>query len=238
LAGAPAVALNETCRVVAGRPWPDAVPLWQWHEARLLAGGCGRPLLSRAAASAREAVAGGTRTHGRRLRLTVTVRPDGDVNSVVERRLSSLDVPGGPVLAMVHVPEAPDLPPGPAKPADRSAWDHAMSQARRLGAHQALLVDSSGHVVDGATASLWLVARGMLVTPPAPPAVPGVARAWLLEHAGALGLNARAEALLPEDLDLAEEVFLTNAFGGCVAARGRGGAVTSRVSEAFASLWE
>jgi branched-subunit amino acid aminotransferase/4-amino-4-deoxychorismate lyase len=140
------------------------------------------------------------------------------------------------VLAVVHVPVAPALPPGPAKPADRSAWDAAMAQARRLGAHQALLADPDGEVIDGGTATAWLVSRGTLVTPPAPPAVPGVARAWLLDHAAALGLTASIARVSPEDLDLAQEVFLTNAFAGCVGARGRRGPVTERVREAFAAL--
>jgi hypothetical protein len=235
---APTVPLKETCRAVAGRTWPEAVPLWPWHEARLLAGGCDGVSLDRAALAARDAVAAWTGPSGPRLRLTVTVTPPGEVHAAVERRLSSLDVVGGPVPAVVHVAESPALPPGPAKPADRSSWDEAMSQARRLGAHQALLVDPSGFVVDGGTATLWLVVRGSLVTPPAPPAVPGVARAWLLEQAPALGLEARIEPVRPEGLDDAEELFLTNAFAGCVALRGRGGRVSTHVGEAFAALWE
>jgi hypothetical protein len=33
--GAPKQALRETCRVIAGR-----IPLWPYHRARLVAGGC------------------------------------------------------------------------------------------------------------------------------------------------------------------------------------------------------
>ncbi len=231
------VAVRETCRVVAGLPFPDAVPLWPWHRARLTAAGCDDDLLAVAEAAAAHEVAARRGPPTPRLRLTVTVHPDGTVAARLQRRLSSLDVPGGPTLAVVHVAAAPDLPHGPAKPADRGPWDEALRAARRLGARQAVLVGPYDAIIDGATANLWLVMRGTLVTPPAPPAVPGVARAWLLEHAKELGLPFEVRRVSPEELDLAEEIFLTNAFGGAAGVCDRSGAVVERVRTAFARLW-
>lgn len=207
------------------------------HRARLAASGLDEAMLTAAEASARDACAAYDGPASTRLRLTITVSRDGAITSELERRLSSLDVPEGPTIAVVHVREAPVLPPGPAKPADRSAWDAAMHQARRLGARQAILADDDGLVIDGGTANLWLVMRGRLVTPPSPPAVPGVARAWLLEAASGLGLETSTEAVPVEDLGTAEELFLTNAFAGAVAVRGRGGPVTRSVRAAFDELW-
>ena len=235
--GAPTVALRETCRVVAGPPFPEAVPLWPWHRARLAAGGCGAAVLAASERAAAEAIGAYAGPAGPRIRLTVVARPDGSVRASCQRRLSSLDVPGGPVVALVSVQAPPALPAGPAKPADRSAWDAAQSQAVRLGAHQALLVGPDDALIAGGTATLWLVSRGVLVTPPSPPAIPGVARAWLLERVESLGLSPDIRRVVPEDLDLAEGVFLTNAFAGAVAVRGRCGSVTGIVHEAFVSLW-
>lgn len=230
--GAPPVALKETCRVVRGR-----VPLWDFHRARLAAGGCGDELLvvaeSRALAAALEWAEAPTR----RARLTVVVGADGLVVAEVSRRLSSLDVPHGPLVARVDVDAPPPLPPGPAKPADRSAYDAAYRRARALGAHQAALVGADGLVIDGSSATLWIAEAGMLVTPPSPPAVPGVARAFVLERAAATGLAVCIEPLSWERFEFAEEAFLTNAYGGAVPVRGRDGVLAAEVAAMFAEVW-
>lgn len=233
----PTVALKETCRAVIGRPFPDAVPLWRWHLARLEAGGCDAAELAAVERAAIVALADYGGPAGPRVRLTVVAEPDGTAHALCERRLSSLDVPAGPIVALVSVTSSPPLPEGLAKPADRSPWDAAQARARRLGAHQALLVGPEGAIIDGGTATLWLVTRGTLVTPPAPPAIPGVARAWLLEHASDLRLPIEVRRVSPEDLDTAEELFLTNAFAGGVPVRGRGGRTAQLVGGAFAHVW-
>lgn len=231
-ADAPTVALKETCRVVNG-----VVPLWPFHRARLAAGGCGETLLGLAESRALEAAAVWPDLETRRARLTVVVCEDGSVTAEVTRRSSSLDVPRGPIVVRIDVAAPPALPPGPAKPADRSAYDDAHRRARALGARQGVLVGPDGGVVDGSTASVWIVERDELVTPPAPPAVPGVARAFVLASAGKAGLTARVEPISWERFEVAEEAFLTNAFGGAVPVRGRGGAVYARVAGMFAGAW-
>lgn len=229
---APTVALKETCRVVHG-----AVPLWPFHRARLAAGGCGEALLALAEARALEAAAAWPDPATRRARLTVVVREDASVTAEVTRRSSSLDVPRGPIVARIDVDASPALPPGSAKPADRSAYDDAHRRARALGARQGILVGPDGLVIDGSTATVWIVEGGALVTPPAPPAVPGVARAFILASARDAGLAARVEPITWERFEAADEAFLTNAFGGAMPVRGRGGAVYARVAELFAGVW-
>ena len=154
----------------------------------------------------------------------------------MQQRLSSLDVPGGPVAAFVQVDSPPWLPPGAATPADRSWWDEAQRRAGWAGAHQAIIV-CGDTVIDGGTATVWSVTDGVVTTPPAPDAVAGVARAFLLDALSAAGTPVRVEPLSPRELAKADEAFLTNAFGGAVAVRGRGGPVFDRVAAIFAELW-
>jgi branched-subunit amino acid aminotransferase/4-amino-4-deoxychorismate lyase len=129
------------------------------------------------------------------------------------------------------------VPLGAAKPADRSWWDGAQRRARSAGGDQAIILSSHGYVLDGGTASVWAVIGNDLVTPPAPAAVAGVARAFLLDACARAGVPARVEDLEFEALDGADEIFLTNAFAGAVAVRGRGGRVFAAVAEEFAELW-
>jgi branched-subunit amino acid aminotransferase/4-amino-4-deoxychorismate lyase len=227
----PAVPLRETCRLVSGR-----VPLWPYHRRRLASGGCGeRQLVDADAAVAREA-SGWRGPDSSRLRLTIVATPDGRVDARVQRRLSSLDVPAGPVAVLVEVDAAPELPPCAAKPVDRSWWDAAQRTARALGGDQAL-IHCGGALIDGGSANVWAVADGVLLTPPAPCAVAGVARAFLLAQCASAGIPARVCEIGVRALDEADELFLTNAFAGAKAARGRGGAVFERVSALFEQMW-
>ena len=229
------VALKETCRVVAdGR-----VLLWPLHRERLAEGGVPEPLLRDADDLVALAAAEHSRRHPRtaRLRLTLTVSPAGELSVQVARRLSSLDVPGGPVGIVVESHDLPPLARGAAKPADRSWWDERQREARARGGHQALIA-CDGVLVDGGSANIWLVDGMRLLTPPAPPAIAGVARRFVLREAIGVGLHAEVTSLTPADLDAADEAFVTNAFGGAVALRGRGGPVTERVSGLFARVWD
>jgi len=226
------VALRETCRLAAGQ-----VPLWPYHRARLARGGCGDAALDAAEEAMRTAAEGWRGPASSRLRLTVVVEPSGAASAVVQRRLSSLDVPGGPRAVPVEVANTPPLPAGAAKPADRSWWDDAQRRARSASGDQALIV-RDGLVLDGGTASVWAVADGVALTPPAPAAVAGVARAFLLEAFECAGIPARVEPLPLELALAADELFCTNAFAGAVAIRGRGpGSVTRAAVAAFERLW-
>ena len=231
----PPIALAETCRVVE-----SAVPLWRLHRSRLGLGGCTDELLDQVESAVGAAVAGYVGERSSRLRLHLEVGTDGSVVVEVKRALSSLDVIGGPLLATVSVadlPPMPTLPSGGAKPADRSWWDAAAREARKQRAHQALIVDTEGLVVDGSSASLWIVANGRLVTTPAPPSVAGVARRFVLDHVDELACVAVERPIQVDEVGTADEVFLTNAFGGAVAVRGRGGPIAEAVSRLFRAAW-
>jgi hypothetical protein len=53
----------------------------------------------------------------------------------------------------------------------------------------------------------------------------------------ALPVPVEVRPVTVQEVDDSDEVFLTNAFGGAVAARGRGGPVTAEVVRLFRELW-
>lgn len=230
--GSPPIALRETCRVVGGR-----IPLWPYHYARLRAGGCSDGVLDRADELALAAASEWEGSGSPRVRLTITVGEDGAVSVGTRRRLSSLDVPLDPLAVRVEARELPDLPPGAAKPADREWWDDMQMEARHEGGHQAVIVGPDGNLVDGGTSTVWIAEGPSLFTPPSPPAVAGVARAFLLRRAPDIHLSIRVEPISWHRFEGADEAFLTNAFAGAVPIRKRGGHVFSAVAEAFEELW-
>lgn len=229
--GSPAVALRETMRVAYGR-----IPLLDRHLARLALGGTGPVVLAKVRTQVAEALAGVDPALAY-ARLGVTVTPDAEVAVGVTEQASSLSVSGGPAIATVQVAEPPVLPAGAAKPASRRYWDLAHRTAERQGAHQAVLIDAEGRLIDGSTANIWLVSGGTLATPPAPPAVAGVAREVVFDIAAELGIPALERPLTLGDLDAADEVWLSNGVGGFVHARGRGGAVGEPIAERFEELF-
>lgn len=220
-----APALRETIRVVSG-----ALPLLPFHLERLSEGGIPAEALV-AIGPALEAAA---REDPAAFKLQAVVGPDGAFDIHPSAEGSSLDVARGPVIEPVVVRALPTLPRCAAKPADRAYWDGAQHLAELRRAHQAILVTAEGDVIDGGTASVWAVIGGTLVTPPAPPAIAGVARRVILrELAPALGLRADVRPLALEELLSADEVLLSNAIGGVVAARGRGGPLGERLRSAW-----
>ena len=199
-------------------------------------GGCGAALLEEADRQVEAAAVSWRGPASSRLRLTLIATPDGVAEATVQQRLSSLDVPGGPEAAVVEVAAPPWLPPGAAKPADRSWWDETQRRARWAGGHQAIIA-CDGDIVDGGTATVWAVIDGVAITPPAPDAVAGVARAFLLDALERASAPARVGTLSAAAFKAADEAFVTNAFGGAAPVRGRGGPVFAQVSAIFAEMW-
>jgi len=222
------VALRETMRVQNGR-----VPLLERHLARLEAGGCPPEITEAAGAAAGVAAAAWKPAYGR---MTLVMNTDGFFEIETTEKPSTIDVPDGPAITLIES-EAPELPPGAAKPADRSAWDIPLATARNLGADVAVLVSSEGIIIDTSQATLWLVQSGSLVTPPSPPALAGVSRGVVLDAAPALGIRAEERELTPLDLASADEVILTTAVAGARAVRGRGGPVAATLQSAFELLF-
>lgn len=119
----------------------------------------------------------------------------------------------------------------------------ARREARAAGADEALFLNVSGCLAEGAASNVFWVADGRIHTPsPACGALPGVARAVVLELARAGGM-ACAEGEYPgEALAGAAEAFLTNALMGVMPlvrlegrpiGDGRPGRVTARLRALF-----
>lgn len=209
----PPVALRETMRVAHGR-----IALLDRHLVRLAAGGTGPTTLAAVRAAIAEQLAA-PEAAGAYSRLGVTVTPDGAVAAGITTQPSSLDVPGGPIVVPVQVDAAPQLPPHGAKPAARRWWDRAHEHTAPQGGHQALIVGSDGALIDGSTATVWLLHGDTLSTPPSPPAVAGVMRDVIFDLAPVHGLEAIERPLTLDDYATADEVWLSNAVGGFVRAR-------------------
>ncbi|GAB4280375.1 MAG: hypothetical protein Kow0056_14680 [Coriobacteriia bacterium] len=225
------VALAETCRVVRG-----TIPLLPLHLERLAAGGCTPQLLERVRHRMSDTAA--TATGSEYARLRVVVETDGSIETTLDERPSALDVAGGPSFVTVPIIGAPPLPPGAAKPADRTPWEKPVQEARQEGADLGVLVDSDGNVVDATTATVWLAYADRVFTPPAPPAVAGVARRLILDRGREAGARPEVAHIRESDLWDADEVFFSSALGGVRCASGRRGPVGTALEEWFARVFE
>jgi branched-chain amino acid aminotransferase len=87
----------------------------------------------------------------------------------------------------------------------------ALAEARRRGAHEALIVSREGYVLEGATSNLFALREGVLCTPPTSDAIlPGITRQVVMELARGLELPVEERRLSPGDLASAEEVWLSS----------------------------
>lgn len=123
----------------------------------------------------------------------------------------------------------------------------AMKAARERGAYEALLLDGRGRVTEAASANVFAVRKGSLVTPPlAAGILEGVTRRVVLALAKKLGVPVHETELWPNDLYRANEVFITSTTRELVpvtriaregdsvtVGTGRPGPVTRRLLEAF-----
>ncbi|CAL1239627.1 aminodeoxychorismate lyase [Candidatus Methylocalor cossyra] len=81
--------------------------------------------------------------------------------------------------------------------------------------HEGLMLDVEGWVVEGTMTNLFLVLGETLHTPLLDRCgVAGVMRSLVLKAAAELGLPSQERRLRPEDLEAAEELFLTNSVIG------------------------
>ncbi len=142
-----------------------------------------------------------------------------------------LDAARGPLLSVTADPLAP--PAGPAhlrivgvrlderrpllgaKTANFLPYLLARQEARQGGAEDALLLNHAGDVVESATANVFVLLRGVLVTPRlADGPIAGITRATVIEVARALGQRVEERCLAPAELSEAEAVVLTNSLVG------------------------
>jgi branched-chain amino acid aminotransferase len=119
----------------------------------------------------------------------------------------------------------------------------ALREARKAGALEALIVDSGGFIVEGASSNIFIARGGRLVTPPEDAGIlPGITRRLLLDTAHAEGIPVDLEPLPLGELRTADEVFISSTtrellpvvrVDGALVGSGSPGALTLRLLTAF-----
>jgi branched-chain amino acid aminotransferase len=89
----------------------------------------------------------------------------------------------------------------------------AVREAKVRGAQEALIVDASGHVVEGATSNVFVVRHRGVSTPPVSAGIlPGITRSHVIALAERLEIAVEERSFLPEDVYGADEVFVTSSI--------------------------
>jgi branched-chain amino acid aminotransferase len=85
----------------------------------------------------------------------------------------------------------------------------ATTEARRAGYDEAIMLTRDGYVADGPGENIFVVADGVLRTPPLSMSIlPGITRDTIIQLAGELGHRVEETLLIRTDLYLADEVFM------------------------------
>lgn len=93
----------------------------------------------------------------------------------------------------------------------------ALQQARSMGFDEPLFLNTTGEVCETATANLFAVREGLLLTPPlSSGCLPGVMRELVLELAGHHQIRAEVVSLSLEHVISSDELFLTSSLRGIV----------------------
>ncbi len=121
----------------------------------------------------------------------------------------------------------------------------ATRAARAASAMEALIVDASGQVVEGATSNVFFVHAGSLMTPPEDVGIlPGITRGIVLDLARELGLPLDLRAPQLHELPRMDEVFISSSIrellavvrvDGYPVGQGAPGPVYARLLSAFRS---
>lgn len=91
----------------------------------------------------------------------------------------------------------------------------ALEHAAHLGFEETLFFNTSGHLCEAATANVFLVKSGGLITPSlASGCLPGITREVVIGMAARAGISCVERAVTMEDLQSAEELFLTSSIRG------------------------
>ncbi|SHI03189.1 branched-chain amino acid aminotransferase [Ferrimonas marina] len=121
-------------------------------------------------------------------------------------------------------------------------------EARRHGYAEGIALDVNGQISEGAGENLFVIKKGVLITPPATAAIlPGITRDTLMTLARDAGYEVREEPLAREALYLADEIFMTGTAAEVVPVRsvdgievgcGARGPITQALQERFFGLFD
>ncbi len=119
----------------------------------------------------------------------------------------------------------------------------AMQEALRRGAFEGLMRNYRGELTECTTANLFVVSKGVALTPPLESGLlPGITREFLFEIGRDIGVEVKEQVLRDQDLFAAEEAFLTSTTREAVPivsvddrtiGNGRPGPVTLKLLEGY-----
>ena len=119
----------------------------------------------------------------------------------------------------------------------------ARTEAKAAGVDEAILLNEQGYLAEGSTSNIFLVNKGMLITPCLESGVlPGITREAVLEIAKAFIIKIMERQIELKELIEAEEAFITNSileimpltwFGGKSVGTGKPGQMTKSLMTAY-----
>jgi branched-chain amino acid aminotransferase len=121
----------------------------------------------------------------------------------------------------------------------------ARIEVNNQGMDEGIMLDQNGFVSEATADNIFLVKRGIVLTPPTYNSLKGVTRGAVLDIARDLGIETREEPLTLFDVYAADEVFITGTaaeIAPCVevdhrrVGTGKPAAVTRRLIEGFRKL--
>lgn len=197
------------------------------HLDRLAAGLHGMGVEPPAAGVVRDAIEAtlaASGLHDASLRLAVSAgsghRPDLDAARAPLMTLTADPLPSpppSPHLRVVSVRLDERRPLREAKTANFLPYLLARREARHAGADDALLLNHAGDVAEAATANVFALLDGVLVTPAIESGpLAGITRAALIEVARSLDVLVAERTIVLDDLARAEAVLLTSSIAGLV----------------------
>ena len=122
----------------------------------------------------------------------------------------------------------------------------ARKEAKAKGVDEGILLNTIGDVTEASTSNIFLVRRGIVITPPEESGLlPGITRRVVLELATSLGLKVYKRRISLDELMGVEEAFLTNSLieimplveiDGRRIGKGKPGTLTQRIHKAYQAL--
>jgi len=122
----------------------------------------------------------------------------------------------------------------------------ARKEAKAKGVDEGILLNTVGDVTEASTSNIFLVKRGIVITPPEESGLlPGITRRVVLELATSLGLKVYKRRISLDELIGGEEAFLTNSLIEIMPlveidcrriGKGKPGTLTQRIHKAYKTL--
>ena len=176
-------------------------------------------------------------------------REQGDVMVTAQAARPAYSASGGDSAKLAWVPFVINERAATAGVKSTSYADHVLAYRHALnaGADEALMLNSQGHLAEGSMSNVFVVKDGVVQTPSlASGCLPGVTRQLVVALCADLDLPVKECQLGEQDIDSADEIFLTSSLREIQAAVLLGpearvteavtGEVTVRLAEAYAEM--